>query len=180
VTGGAVALRDLGRRLAARREAAGLTQEELARRTNYSRSAISTAELGIRPASVRFWANCDAALGSGGELAAARHSIESCQAHGRTAASHASGQLTATMWRAEPETRPGERAAVRSKPVRITVDLTPELHRLLAGWTAATAAGLGVPRLTTADGIRSMIRATTADEEVSAVVTRLLRRDTEQ
>jgi hypothetical protein len=84
------------------------------------------------------------------------------------------------MWRAEPETRPGERAAVRSKPVRITVDLTPELHRLLAGWTAATAAGLGVPRLTTADGIRSMIRATTADEEVSAVVTRLLRRDTEQ
>jgi hypothetical protein len=69
---------------------------------------------------------------------------------------------------------------VRSKPVRITVDLTPELHRLLTGWTAATAAGLGVPRLTTADAIRSMIRATTADEEVSAVVTRLLRRDTQQ
>jgi hypothetical protein len=75
-------LRELGRRLAARRAAAGFTQEELARRAGYSRSAISTAELGIRPGSLQFWARCDAALGMGGELAAARGSMSEARAPG--------------------------------------------------------------------------------------------------
>jgi hypothetical protein len=63
--------------------------------------------------------------------------------------------------RAEPNARPAGRTAIRSKPVRITLDLSPELYRELIGWADSAAVELGVPRVSLADAMRAMIRVTT-------------------
>ena len=62
--------------------------------------------------------------------------------------------------RAEPNARPAGRTAIRSKPVRITLDLSPELYRELTGWADSAAVELGVPRVSLADAMRAMIRVT--------------------
>ena len=63
--------------------------------------------------------------------------------------------------RAAPDAGPAGRTAIRSKPVRITLDLSPELYRQLTEWAAAAAIELGVPRVALADAVRAMIRVTT-------------------
>jgi len=60
--------------------------------------------------------------------------------------------------RAEPGAGPAGHTAIRSKPVRITLDLSPELYRQLIGWADAAAVTLGVPRVSLADAMRAMIR----------------------
>jgi len=62
--------------------------------------------------------------------------------------------------RAEPGAQPAGRTAIRSKPVRITLDLSPELYRQLTQWTDSAAMALGVPRVPLADAMRAMIRVT--------------------
>jgi hypothetical protein len=62
--------------------------------------------------------------------------------------------------RAEPDARPAGRTAIRSKPIRITLDLSPELYRELTGWADSAALELGVPRVSLADAVRAMIRVT--------------------
>jgi hypothetical protein len=75
--------------------------------------------------------------------------------------------------RAEPNARPAGRTAIRSKPVRITLDLSPELYRELTGWTDSAAVALGVPRVSLADAVRAMIRVTA--ENPDEVLDRLRR-----
>jgi hypothetical protein len=65
--------------------------------------------------------------------------------------------------RAAPGARPAGQTAVRSKPVRITLDLSPELYRQLTGWADSAAITLGVPRVSLADAIRAMIRVSAED-----------------
>ena len=60
--------------------------------------------------------------------------------------------------RTEPDARPAGRTAIRSKPVRITLDLSPELYRQLTAWTDSAAVSLDVPRVSLADAVRAMIR----------------------
>lgn len=76
--------------------------------------------------------------------------------------------------RAEPGAHPAGRTAIRTKPVRITLDLSPELYRQLTQWTDSAAVELDVPRVALADAMRAMIRVTT---ENPAEVLDLLRRD---
>jgi DNA-binding XRE family transcriptional regulator len=64
------ALADLGRQLAARRKAAGLTQQQLAERTPFKRQTIGNAEAGTRR-SARFWQVMDDELNAGGTFTAA-------------------------------------------------------------------------------------------------------------
>jgi hypothetical protein len=75
--------------------------------------------------------------------------------------------------RAEPNARPAGRTAIRSKPVRITLDLSPELYRELTLWTDSAAIALGVPRVSLADAVRAMIRVTA--ENPDEVLDRLRR-----
>jgi hypothetical protein len=67
--------------------------------------------------------------------------------------------------RAEPAAAPAGRTAIRSKPVRITLDLSPELYRELTGWADSAAVELGVPRISLADAMRAMIRVTADDPD---------------
>jgi hypothetical protein len=55
---------------------------------------------------------------------------------------------------------PAGRTAIRSKPVRITLDLSPELYRQLTQWAESAAVALDVPRVSLADAVRAMIRVT--------------------
>jgi len=79
--------------------------------------------------------------------------------------------------RSRPGARPAGQTAIRSKPVRITLDLSPELYRQLTQWAGTAAVALDVPRVALADAMRAMIRVTT--ENPGEVLERL-RRDREQ
>lgn len=69
--GGIQARRALGRDLARLRHEAGFTQQGLAGRlSGYSRASVADAERGRRHHARDFWSGCDAALKSGGLLAA--------------------------------------------------------------------------------------------------------------
>jgi transcriptional regulator with XRE-family HTH domain len=63
--------RELGRELKSSREAAGLSQAQLARRTAYARSTVSTVESGGQNVPRVFWERCDAILGTGLRLTTA-------------------------------------------------------------------------------------------------------------
>jgi hypothetical protein len=75
--------------------------------------------------------------------------------------------------RREPDARPAGRTAIRSKPVRVTLDLSPELYRQLTQWADSAAVTLGVPRVALADAVRAMIRVTA--EHPDEVLDRLRR-----
>jgi hypothetical protein len=79
--------------------------------------------------------------------------------------------------RTEPAAGPPGRTAIRSKPVRITLDLSPELYRQLTQWTAAAAISIDVPRVALADAVRAMIRVTAESPDK---VLDLLRRERAQ
>jgi hypothetical protein len=87
-------------------------------------------------------------------------------------------QMTAAAARrSTPDASPAGRTAIRSKPVRITLDLSPELYRQLTQWTDSAAITLDVPRVALADAMRAMIRVTTENPDQ---VLEQLRRDREQ
>lgn len=67
--------------------------------------------------------------------------------------------------RSEPDARPPGRTAIRSKPIRITLDLSPELYRQLTHWADSAAIELDVPRVALADAVRAMIRVTIQDPD---------------
>jgi transcriptional regulator with XRE-family HTH domain len=64
------AKRALGRQLAALREAAGKTQQQLAHQINYGRSTIANAETGYSTCRRTFWEHADKALHADGALLA--------------------------------------------------------------------------------------------------------------
>src|SRR4249919_3537660 len=82
--------------------------------------------------------------------------------------------VAAAARRTEPDARPAGRTAIRSKPVRITLDLSPELYRQLTQWADSAAIALDVPRVALADAVRAMIRVTAENPDE---VLELLRRE---
>ena len=75
--------------------------------------------------------------------------------------------------RTGPDPSPAGRTAIRTKPVRITLDLSPELYRQLTQWTDSAAVALDVPRVSRADAVRAMIRVSA--ENPGEVLDRLRR-----
>ena len=82
--------------------------------------------------------------------------------------------VAAAARRVEPDARPAGRTAIRSKPVRITLDLNPELYRQLTQLADSAAMTLDVPRVALADAMRAMIRVTAESPDK---VLELLRRE---
>jgi hypothetical protein len=72
----AEARKDLGRRLAAWRGAAEMTQVELARRISYSRSTVASVETGRHCAPRKFWQYADREVGAAGGLLAAFDQVD--------------------------------------------------------------------------------------------------------
>jgi hypothetical protein len=65
----------------------------------------------------------------------------------------------------------------RVKPVRITLNLPPELFRQLDHWTRDAADTTGIPRVGVQDALRAMIRGTMAVPAASAAAIDALRID---
>jgi hypothetical protein len=65
---------------------------------------------------------------------------------------------------------PAGRTGIRTAPVRVTLNIPPELFRQLAHWAEEAAVTLDVPRVPVQDALRAMIRATTADKTAGDVV----------
>ena len=84
--------------------------------------------------------------------------------------------------RTAPEAKPAGQTAIRTRPVRITVDLDPAAYTALNKWIAAAAAEVApdLPRLSQSAAVRAMINATILDKSIGVVVIDLLRRDLEQ
>jgi hypothetical protein len=76
---------------------------------------------------------------------------------------------------AGPVTRgtPTATLAADDKPVRITVDLAPELYQQLTRWSTETALELDLPRLPLAATVRAFIRALDAPAVAAEVRTTL-------
>ena len=84
---------------------------------------------------------------------------------------------TAANSRTEPDSKPGQ-TAIRTKPVRITLDLTPADYEALNRWLASAGTRINPGpgnRLTLSKALRAMIHAVTRDETVALVVLDLLR-----
>ena len=75
--------------------------------------------------------------------------------------------------RAGPSPSPAGKTAIRSKPVRVTLDLSPELYRELTRWVGSAAVALDVPRVALADAMRAMIKV--AAENPGDVIEQLRR-----
>jgi transcriptional regulator with XRE-family HTH domain len=73
------ARRGLGRQLAALRDAAGLTQHDLAPLVGYGRSTIGTVEIGKQRVPRRFWMRCDEIFATGGVLTEGYDRIEALE-----------------------------------------------------------------------------------------------------
>ena len=88
-------------------------------------------------------------------------------------------RLTAAAASRKDGATPTGRTALRTKPIRVTLDLNPADYETLNRWLARTGVELDQPvsRLTLARALRAMIHATTTDDVVNGVVVDLLRRD---
>jgi hypothetical protein len=78
--------------------------------------------------------------------------------------------------RPEKESRAKES---RPKPIRITVDLTPDDYQLLNRWLALASVKLDQPisEMTLARGIRAMIQAAASDLVVTDTVLDIMRQE---
>jgi hypothetical protein len=67
----------------------------------------------------------------------------------------------------------------RPKPIRITVDLTPDDYQLLNRWLALASVKLDQPisKMTLARGIRAMIQAAASDLVVTDTVLDIMRQE---
>jgi len=78
--------------------------------------------------------------------------------------------------RTEPGARPAGRTAVRTAPIRITVDLSPPDYQRLSDLAADIGRQAGIPRLALAKFIRALIETAGSDPAVTEAVSRTIRR----
>jgi transcriptional regulator with XRE-family HTH domain/predicted kinase len=83
---------ELGRQLAAYRRAAGYSQSELAKLTDYARSTVANVEIGRQNVSRQFWERCETALSAHGALLNAYTNLQTrlAEQHKDRATAHAS------------------------------------------------------------------------------------------
>jgi hypothetical protein len=81
----------------------------------------------------------------------------------------------AAAGRQDDAPKPKRSATVRTKPVRTTVDMAPELHRRLKRWLADAADEIEVTDVPLADVVRVLVRRLVEDDALAAVVIEDLR-----
>ena len=81
--------------------------------------------------------------------------------------------------RTAPDAKPAGQTAIRTRPVRITIDLDPAAYTALNKWVANAAAEVNpdLPRLSQSAAVRAMIGAAVLDPSIGLVVIDLLRRE---
>jgi hypothetical protein len=81
--------------------------------------------------------------------------------------------------RTSPDARPAPSTAIRTKPVRVTLDLDPADYSALNRWISLVGPRVDpdFPRLSLADALRGMIRATITDETMTGQVVGQIRQD---
>lgn len=68
-----------------------------------------------------------------------------------------------------------QQATLRTKPVRLTVDMTPELHRKLKRWAADAADEIEAADVPLAEVVRALVRRLAEDDQLAAQVLEDLR-----
>jgi hypothetical protein len=68
-------------------------------------------------------------------------------------------------------------AGLRTKPVRVSLDLSPQLYRDLGDWSRDAAESLGRGRVTHADTLRALVRELLSNPALSAKVIRAIDTD---
>lgn len=138
------ARRDLGKRLAALREAAGYSQAGLGRRLSYARSTVANVESGRHTVCADFWAAADDTTTAGGQLLAEARRVEAmCAAErrdARAAARRARAGDAAPLNGTVQPTAPVEQE---------DADAAEAIHQVLA--TVAEHSGDSAPDRSTAD-----------------------------
>ncbi|MEU8472725.1 hypothetical protein AB0F30_33415 [Streptomyces sp. NPDC029006] len=100
---------------------------------------------------------------------------------GETAAQREERMARAAAGRNRGEGTPARRASeVRTKPVRLTVDMLPPLHRRLKDWTSWAAAQLDVADVPAAEVVRVLTDLLTADPEKERITSPLVARVVEE
>ncbi len=66
--------------------------------------------------------------------------------------------------------RPAPARAVRVRPVRLTVDVSPADHNALARWCLDAAGELGVPRVHGQELVRALLRRALTDRSLREAV----------
>jgi transcriptional regulator with XRE-family HTH domain len=170
---------EMGRDLARRRRAAGLSQEQFAARTGYSRATVSHAELGADDVAGGFWEAADRVLGTGGLFAGLYEEVRECLEPGRRAAVRAGGTgigCELTLQAADPGRalaayrRLGWPAAARGETLELLAGRWAEALEVgrAAGEVAAGAwlesggpegAACGLPRLPAPDSALAAVDA---------------------
>ena len=94
-----------------------------------------------------------------------------------TRRSDLAARMTAAAASRQAGAKPAGRTAVRTKPVRITCDLDPDLYREFKRWLEQTAETLNPdwPELTIMQAVRAMIRAAIGNTASNEAVLELLR-----
>lgn len=94
-----------------------------------------------------------------------------------TAAQREARMMRAAAGRQEESEQPRRRTAstVRTRPVRTTVDMAPELHRRLKRWLGDAADDLEVTDVPLADVVRVLVRRLVDDDDLAAAVLEDLR-----
>jgi transcriptional regulator with XRE-family HTH domain len=93
------AKRTLGRQLAALREAAGKTQDQLAKQIKYGRSTIANAETGYSTCRRTFWEHADRALHANGSLLAGYDELQTLTRQRHADHAHLMGQRRTAAFR---------------------------------------------------------------------------------
>lgn len=79
--------------------------------------------------------------------------------------------------RTDPEAPPAGVTAIRTAPARVTLNLPPAMLRNVERWALDAAETLVVPRVSTQDALRAMIRACLTDNEASSAALAQVRQE---